>query len=312
MDKNEAEKRIKKLRAEIARLREAYHVSDDPFVTDDVYDSLNRELRALIKQYPEYEDLNAPENRVGGKPLDKFVKVEHKSRMLSLNDVFSEEELYDWEKRIKKLLSENTKFNYFCEIKFDGLAVSLIYENGKFARGATRGDGFIGEDITENLKTIQSIPLVLSGNFPKYIEVRGEAIMSKKMLIALNKKNEKQGNQLFANTRNAAAGSLRQLDPKLSAERKLDFFAYDIADIKTAGASENFSQVLGLDPDHSKKSLMPLLLHSEKHSLLKKIGFNVDNNDAICKNLNEVISFIRKFEKIRPDFSYGTDGIVIS
>jgi len=316
MDKNEAEKRIKKLRAEIARLREAYHVSDDPFVTDDVYDSLSRELRNLIKEYPDFADLNAPENRVGGKPLDKFVKVEHKSRMLSLNDVFSEEELFDWEKRIKKLLSLNTKFNYFCEIKFDGLAVSLIYENGKFVKGATRGDGFIGEDITENLKTIQSIPLVISGDFPEYIEVRGEAVMSKKTLVALNKKNEKEGNQLFANTRNAAAGSLRQLDPKLSAERKLDFFAYDIADIKFNGSSKEFSRVLGSPrsarPDHSKKSLMPPLLHSEKHFLLKKLGFNVDNNDAICKNLNEVISFIRKFEKIRPDFPFGTDGIVIS
>ncbi|MFA5778151.1 MAG: NAD-dependent DNA ligase LigA [Candidatus Paceibacterota bacterium] len=291
MQKSEAQKRVKKLREEIARLRDLYHTKDAPEVTDAVYDSLNRELRELIKKYPEFEDLNAPENRVGGKPLDKFVKVKHKMRMLSLNDVFSEEELFDWENRVKKLLTTNAKFEYFCEIKFDGLAVSLIYEKGKFVRGATRGDGFIGEDITENLKTIHSIPLVLKAPYPEYLEVRGEAVMSKKTLISLNKKNEKEGKTVFANTRNAAAGSLRQLDPKLSAERKLDFFAYDIVEFS------------------SKENLQK---HSDKHKLLKSLGFEVDQNDAVCKNLNEVISFIRKFEKIRPDFSYGTDGIVIS
>jgi len=318
MNKKEAEKRIKKLRSEIARLREAYHTENAPNVTDDVYDSLTRELKMLLGKYPEFKDVNSSENRVAGKPLDKFVKVKHKSRMLSLNDVFSEDELYDWEKRVKKLLSLETEFNYFCEVKFDGLAVSLIYENGKFTKGATRGDGFTGEDITENLKTIQSIPLSLSASFPEYIEVRGEAIMSKKILIALNKKNEKEGKQLFANTRNAAAGSLRQLDPKLSAERKLDFFAYDIAEVEWALSPAKFSSLrpspsTGRDPrEENFADNFALETHSGKHSLLKKLGFSVDNNDAICKNLDEVISFIRKFEKIRPDFPYGTDGVVIS
>ena len=300
MDKDkssEDKKRIQKLRAEIARFRDAYHVEDAPEVTDDVYDSLNRELRELIKKYPEFEDLNAPENRVGGKPLDKFVKVKHKIRMLSLNDVFSEEELQEWQNRTFKLLgSRAPKWNYFCEVKFDGLAVSLIYEDGKFIRGATRGDGFIGEDITENLKTIHSIPLSLTrrgvrGEVPKFLEVRGEAIMSKKTLEKLNLKNEKEGKTLFANTRNAAAGSLRQLDPKLSAERKLDFFAYDIADISAR---------------------QDLATHSDKHTLLRGFGFNMDSHEVVCKNLEEVISFIKKFEKIRPDFPYGTDGVVIS
>ena len=301
MDKDkssEDKKRIQKLRAEIARFRDAYHVEDAPEVTDDIYDSLNRELRELIKKHPEFEDLNAPENRVGGKPLDKFVKVKHRIRMLSLNDVFSEEELYDWENRIKKLI--RGEVNYFCEVKFDGLAVSLIYENGKFVRGATRGDGFIGEDITENLKTIHSIPLVLNfppakggvrGVVPEYLEVRGEAVMSKKTLEKLNLKNEKEGKTLFANTRNAAAGSLRQLDPQLSAERKLDFFAYDIADISAR---------------------QDLATHSDKHTLLRGFGFNMDSHEVVCKNLEEVIGFIKKFEKIRPDFPYGTDGVVIS
>ncbi|MFZ2149817.1 MAG: NAD-dependent DNA ligase LigA [Minisyncoccia bacterium] len=293
MDRNEADKRIKKLRSEIARLRTAYHVENAPNVTDDVYDSLARELKELLKKFPEFEDINAPENRVAGKPLPKFLKVKHRNRMLSLNDAFSYEELEDWEKRIKKLLSNSSKINYFCEVKFDGLAVSLIYENGKFMRGATRGDGLVGEDITQNLKTIHSIPLVLSGEHPKYIEVKGEVVMAKKTLVRLNKQNEKEGKALFANTRNAAAGSMRQLDPKLAAERSLDFFAFDIAE--WGEADDQF-----------------LSMHSDEHKALRDLGFHVDSHEDVCKNLEEVVDFIKKFEKVRPDFPFGTDGIVVS
>lgn len=302
MNKNEALKRIIKLRQEIARLREEYHVYNKPSVTDDVYDSLNNELKEILQKYPEFVDLNAAENRVGGRALDKFEKVKHRNRMLSLNDVFNEEELSDWEKRITKLLPQNTKFDYFCEAKFDGLAVSLIYENGKFTKGATRGDGFVGEDITQNLKTINSIPLTLPLPYPKYLEVRGEAVMSKKTLLKLNKKAEQEGKVLFANTRNAAAGSLRQLDPKLAAERGLDFFAYDIADLVVRLPSGGGSPTTKLEPE----------THSDKHIYLKKLGFQVDAIDAICKNLSEIMIFIKKFEKVRQAFSYGTDGIVIS
>src|SRR3989344_3332909 len=239
MQKFEAKKRIKKLRHEIERLRNAYHIENAPNVTYDVYESLTRELKTLLSEYPEFEDANMPENRVAGKPLSKFIKVKHQIRMLSLNDAFSYEELYEWEKRIKKLLPSNSRFDYFCEVKFDGLAVSLIYKDGRFVGGATRGDGFTGEDITENLRTVKSIPLQLEFNLEKgkrlptstikFLEVRGEVVMSKKTLISLNKKNEREGKPFFANTRNAAAGSMRQLDPKLAAERNLDFFAYDIA-----------------------------------------------------------------------------------
>ncbi|MFZ3011456.1 MAG: NAD-dependent DNA ligase LigA [Minisyncoccia bacterium] len=315
MQKFNDQKRIQKLRNEIARLRDAYHIKDAPEVTDDVYDSLNRELRELLKKYPEFIDPNAPENRVGGKPLPKFTKVKHKIRMLSLNDVFSEEELREWEERVKKLAGNRRgELDYFCEVKFDGLAVSLIYENGKFARGATRGDGFVGEDITENLKTIHSIPLLLKSPYPEYIEIRGEAVMSKKTLVALNKKNERAGKSIFANTRNAAAGSLRQLDPKLSAERKLDFFAYDIAEVQFSEEKKNFSGLLqplaGTFPVQNFSSL--LKRHSDKHKYLKDLGFQVDSNEALCKNLYEVLNFIKKFEKIRQNFPYGTDGIVIS
>src|SRR3989338_5937434 len=285
MGKLEAQKRIQKLRAEIVRLRQAYHVENAPAVTDEGYDSLTRELKNLLKEYPEFTDPNAPENRVAGEPLPKFVKVKHQTRMLSLNDAFNIEELNEWEKRIKKLLPAGTKFNYFCEIKFDGLAVSLIYENGKFMKGATRGDSFVGEDITQNLKTIKSIPLTLgslrsnlknSERFdlfpPDYLEVRGEALMSKKTLSRLNLDSEKKGKPIFANTRNAAAGSLRQLDPKLAAERGLDFFAYDIAEVEFQRSD--------------------LKRHSEKHAYLKKLGFQTDNNETICKDLKEVMVFI--------------------
>lgn len=288
MDKKQAQTRVKKLRSEIARLRNLYHTKNDPSVTDEVYDSLTRELKELLKQYPAFNDPNASENRVAGKPLDKFVKVKHKARMLSLNDAFSYEELYDWEKRIQKL-APNKKLNYFCEVKFDGLAASLIYQNGKFIRGATRGDGTTGEDITQNLKTIKAIPLSISSSTPKFIEVRGEAILSKKMLVKLNKENAKEGKPLFANTRNVAAGSLRQLDPKLVAKRELDFVAYDL---------------LGDFPQ--------IQTHSQKHKMLSELGFKVEKLEAKCKNLPEVITFIKKFEKIRPNYPFGTDGIVIS
>jgi DNA ligase (NAD+) len=304
------QQRVEKLRAEIERLREEYHTKNTPNVTDDVYDSLTRELKELLKKYPkdyQPDDPSAPENRVAGKALDKFVKVKHQTRMLSLNDAFSYEELYDWEKRIKKLLPPllnkerglGGEVNYFCEVKFDGLAVSLIYENGKFVRGATRGDGFVGEDITENLKTIYSIPLSLPrrgargevNSIPDFLEIRGEALLSKDTLEKLNKINVQEGKPLFANTRNAAAGSLRQLDPKLTAERKLDFVAYDI--LLRGPASQ-------------------LQSHSDKHELLRELGLKVEKLEAKCKNLEEVMAFIKKFETIRPGFPYGTDGVVIS
>lgn len=292
-DKNTAQARILKLREEIQRLRELYHVKNAPMVTDDVYDSLNKELKSILSKYPEFNVYDAPEDRVAGKPLDKFEKVKHEVRMLSLNDVFSQDELYDWEKRIKKLLGSSApKIEYFCEVKFDGLAGTLIYENGKLIRGATRGDGFVGEDVTQNLKTIHSIPLQLEGNIPEFIEVRGEVVMSKKTLINLNKIQERESKILFANTRNATAGSIRQLDPKLASSRNLEFFAYDVKQYK----NKNYV------PD----------THSKEHEVLREIGFIVDKNEKICKNLEEVIDFINNFEKIRPNFLYGTDGVVVS
>ncbi len=290
MNKNEAHKRIVVLVKEISDLRYRYHVLNDPSVTDDVYDSLTRELKTLIAQYPEFQALAEKINRVAGKPLDKFVKVPHDVRMLSLNDAFSKNEIAEWEKRITKLLP-NKKLTFFCELKMDGLAVSLHYADGVLVKGATRGDGFIGEDITENLKMIDMIPLQLEAPYPKFIEVRGEVVMAKRIWKALNVKNEKEGKPLFANTRNAAAGSVRQLDPELARARRLDFFAYDIAQIK----------------DDIK---IPTT-HSEKHARLRALGFTLDTHEKKAKSLQEIDAFIDTIATIRPEYPYGTDGIVI-
>jgi len=294
MTKQDAKNRIIKLRCEISRLRNEYHVANNPTVTDEVYDSLTRELKELEAKYPEYKDENSSLSRVAGKPLDKFSKVRHEVRLLSLGNVFSEEELFAWEKRNQKILGDDKKFPYFCELKLDGLAISLIYEDGVFVRGATRGDGEVGEDITENLKTIESIPLVLKKPFPKKIEVRGEAIMLKKVLIDLNKKNERGGLQPFANSRNAAAGSLRQLDPSLTKSRKLNFFAYEIAQIEGVGWSEKIAK------------------HSLKHELLGELGFKVEKHMIKVSGLEKVMSFIGKVSKLRDSLPFGIDGVVIS
>lgn len=294
MDKKTAKNRIEKLRDQIEELRYRYHVLDDPKVTDDVYDSLIRELHKIEQEFPEFVDMNSPTNRIGGKPLAKFQKVKHRQRMLSLNDAFSKDEVTAWETRISKLLPREKSLEYFAELKLDGLAVSLTYENGVFVKGATRGDGFIGEDITQNLRTIKSIPLKLRKPFPSLVEVRGEAIMRKEVLAALNKKQEKAGKPAFANTRNAAAGSLRQLDPKLTAERQLDFFAYDIAYYGDSRGQQAIAR------------------HSEEHELLRDLGFKVDRREKVCKNLKEVFAFIDEIEKIRPKLPFGTDGVVVS
>jgi DNA ligase (NAD+) len=282
-----AQKRIEKLRDEISRLRFKYHVENDPTVTDDVYESLTRELHDLEEKYPEFADPNSAIHRVAGKPLSKFKKVTHATRMLSMNDAFSFDEVTEWETRISKLT--DMPHSYFCELKLDGLAVSLVYEDGLFVRGATRGDGFVGEDITENLKMIQTIPLKLVSPYPPFIEVRGEVVMPKRAWRKLNAIQEKEGKTLFANTRNAAAGSLRQLDPTLVKERELDFFAWD-----TIVENEN------------------IRTHSEKHDLIRRLGFQVAPYERKSKNLDNVFAFINEIGEIRSKLPYGTDGIVVS
>lgn len=288
MTQKEVKDRIQKLKDEISRLRFAYHVENNPNVTDDVYESLTRELKNLEEKHPEFSDENSNINRVAGEPLSKFTKVTHESRMLSLNDAFSKNEVLDWEKRILKLI--NKKHSYFAELKMDGLAVSLIYQDGIFVRGATRGDGFIGEDITENLKMINTIPLKLNGDFSGTFEIRGEAVMPKRALIKINIDRISNDEIPFANTRNAAAGSLRQLDPQIVKDRHLDFFAWDLA------------QYADLD----------IKTHSEKHDILKKMGFTLAPYDKKSETLDGVFNFIDEVENVRPNLPYGTDGIVIT
>ncbi|HXK35126.1 MAG TPA: NAD-dependent DNA ligase LigA [Candidatus Paceibacterota bacterium] len=297
MEKSEIKKRIEKLREEIEDLRYRYHVLNDPSVTDEVYSSLTRELRDLEEKYPEFQSPYSPTARVGGKALAKFKKLKHAVPMLSLNDAFSKDELLAWEKRLAKILP-SAKPTYYAELKFDGLAVTLLYKDGFFESGATRGDGMIGEDITENVKTIHSIPLVLRPPFPKLLEVRGEVLLAKKTLAEINKKQKKLGLPEFANTRNAAAGSVRQLDPKLTAKRRLDFFAYDIAQIKGSGTF--------------KLKVPDPLFHSEKHEWLKKFRFKVGELEKKCKNLEEVFAFIDLVLKKREGLPFNIDGVVVS
>jgi len=294
MEKSDVKKRIQKLRKEVARLRELYHTKNDPNVTDAVYDSLNKELKILIEKYPEFKDQNALESRVAGKPLDKFKKVRHKIKMFSIANVFSDEEFFAWEKRNLKLLNSPSRLEYFCEFKFDGLAVSLVYEDGKFVRGVTRGDGEIGEDVTENLKMIETVPLMLKYPYPEYIEVRGEVIMKKKVLEKLNEKNRKEGKSLFANSRNAAAGSLRQLDPQFAKERHLDFFPYELAEI-IGGKWQKYMEK-----------------HSGKHECLEILGFNIDQHSKKVASSKEVPDFIDSVARFRDNLPFNIDGVVIN
>jgi len=288
MNKNEIKNRIKKLRDEISLLQVKYHEEDNSNVSDEIYDSLVRELRDLENKHPDLKiESNSPLERIGGKPLESFKKIKHEIRMTSLNDVFSDEEVYDWEKRIKKIL--NKDFSYFCELKLDGLSASLVYEKGIFTRGATRGDGFIGEDITENLKMINTIPLKLIPPYDDYMEIRGEVVMRKSVLVNLNKEQEKLGKPTFANTRNAAAGSIRQLDSSVVKSRNLDFFAWDIAKMSSS-----------------------FLNHSEEHQMLRSMGFQVSKYEKKTKNIKDIFGFIEDIGKKRDSLPYGTDGMVIS
>jgi DNA ligase (NAD+) len=288
MDSVKAKKRIIKLRAEIERHRYLYHVLDTQEISDGALDSLKNELVQLEKEFPQFISPDSPTQRVGGQPLAKFIKVKHTRPMLSINDAFSPADMNEWIERLQKLTSQ--KLEFFCEVKMDGLAMSLFYENGKLVRAATRGDGLVGEDVTMNIRTIESIPLVLRDEkytLPTHVEVRGEVYMSKDVFVKLNKALEKKGEKTFANPRNAAAGSIRQLDPKLAAERQLKFMAYDLV------------TDLG---QHT---------HQQVHVLLKQIGFRAGDYLRVCKNLPEVFSFFNELAKKRAKFPYWIDGIVV-
>jgi len=284
MNKSAVRKRIEQLRKVIRHHNYLYHVLDKPEINDASFDSLRRELFKLEQEYPDLITPDSPTQRVSGQALDKFVKVKHKKRMLSLEDVFYQEEFQSWQERIQKMVP-SVKLDYFAELKIDGFAVSLIYRDGVFVRGATRGDGVTGEDVTQNLKTINSIPLKLEIN-KKEIEIRGEVYMAKKVFQEINQQREKDNLSLYANPRNTAAGSIRQLNPKIAASRKLEFLAYDLI------------------TDLGQKT------HQQEHQILRDLKFKT-SQDAYCRNIAEVVKFWQKIKQTRNKLSYQIDGLVI-
>ncbi|MBI0580296.1 NAD-dependent DNA ligase LigA [Neobacillus cucumis] len=285
MDLQTAEQRINELKSLLNQYGYEYYVLDKPTVPDAEYDRLMQELLNLEEKFPELKTSDSPSERVGGPVLDLFEKVEHRTPMLSLGNAFNDGDLRDFDRRVRQAVGDDV--SYVCELKIDGLAVSLRYENGLFHQGATRGDGTIGEDITANLKTIKSIPLRLRENVS--IEVRGEAFMPKRSFEALNRAKEENGEEPFANPRNAAAGSLRQLDPKMAASRNLDVFLYGIADIGGLGVTS----------------------HSEGLDYLDALGFKTNKERRKCSGIDDVIEYVNSWVEKRPHLPYEIDGIVI-
>ncbi|GAA4725650.1 NAD-dependent DNA ligase LigA [Brevibacillus fulvus] len=286
MERIAAEQRIDELRQQIEKHNRLYYVEDNPQITDQEYDQLMRELQDLENLYPDLVTPDSPTQRVGGQPLPFFEKVEHKTPMLSLGNAFNENDLRDFDRRVRQALGSQP-VRYVCELKIDGLAVSLHYQDGIFVKGATRGDGTIGEDITQNLKTIRSIPLRLSR--PLTLEVRGEAFMPKRAFEKLNREREERGEALFANPRNSAAGSLRQLDPKIAASRSLDTFIYGLGDLQGESVDS----------------------HSKALALLEQLGFKINPESRVFDQIDDVIDFIGGWVEKRPTLAYDIDGMVI-
>ena len=310
MTKEEIKKRIDVLKKEIEKYRHAYHALNKSLVSDEVLDSLKKELFDLEQKYPEFAAPDSPTQRVAGEPLKYFKKVVHKFPMHSLNDAFTHEDMESWLERIKKLLSPDTEIDFYCEYKFDGLAVALEYENGILKVGSTRGDGKIGEDVTQNLKTIEAIPLRLpekeeimkrlrrlglektaekiKKDFPPLIEIRGEALLTKGEFEKINKQQVEKNLPPYANPRNLAAGSVRQLDSKITASRRLDFYAYDLI--------ADFGQ----------------LTHKDDHLILEVLGFKNYPGNKIAGSLEEVFEIHNLITKERKKLPFEIDGIVVT
>jgi len=283
---------IKSLRKQINDHNYQYYVLDDPIISDSEYDKLLKELELIEKKYPEFIVPESPTQRIGAQPVESFGTVTHSITMMSLANAMSDDELKAFDKRLKKKLNSTEEIEYVIEPKLDGLAVELIYENGKFVNGSTRGDGNTGEDITSNLKTIKGIPLILRDDIislPDLVEVRGEVFIRKKDFKLLNTKRSQSNKQPFANARNAAAGSLRQLDPKITAKRSLSIYCYQ------AGVVDGIN----------------LNTHSEFLERLKNWGLPVNPEVKIVKGIEKVIQFHKKLETIRNEFPYDIDGSVI-
>ena len=288
MKLEEARARVLELRTEIDRANREYYVLDNPEITDAKYDALFRELVDLETQYPELVTPDSPTQRVGGPPSDAFAKVTHRTPMLSLGNAFERDEVREFDKRVRRALGD-LKVEYVTELKIDGLAMSLLYEQGRYKIGATRGDGYVGEDVTPNVKTIPSVPLSITipKEFPQTFEVRGEVYMPKRSFQRLNAELAAEGKAPFANPRNAAAGAVRQLDPKITARRRLDTFIY------------------ALDPPGSAKSQEQIL------ERLAQMGFHVNDNRRTHPDIEAVIAFLDEWQEKRHGLDYEIDGIVI-
>lgn len=286
MSKVEVEKRILKLRELINDYRYHYHVLDESIMSEAAADSLKHELAQLEAEYPELITPDSPTQRVAGKPLDKFTKVTHEKRMISLADVFSEEEIKDWVARNEKLIPGGKITEFFTDIKMDGLACALKYRDGVFYQAVTRGDGLVGEDVTQNVRTIENVPFKL--NEPGEVEVRGEIVIFKKDFEKLNENQRKNGEPEFANPRNLAAGSIRQLDPKIAASRPLRFIAYDL-----------------VTPDS--------VTWHEAYEKLREMKFQTSGEDRVflANQQKELFEYIRNLDEYRKDLPFNTDGMVI-
>jgi DNA ligase (NAD+) len=286
--------KIEKLRNEIRRHEHLYYVLDAPEISDADFDLLMQDLKGLEAAHPDLVTPDSPSQRVGGKPREGFVKVAHSRPMLSLDNAFSEEELRNWDRRVRELAG-NAKIEYVCELKLDGMSLALTYEKGRLARGVTRGDGSVGEDVTPNVRTMRSVPLSVpaealqKAGVPQDFEVRGEVIMPLQGFERMNEDREAQGLAKFANPRNAAAGTIRVLEPNIVAQRRLDLFAY-------------FLLVDGkYFPDH----------HSEALKALHALGFKVNQHHTLASTMDDVLAFISKGEQMREKLPYEIDGIVI-
>lgn len=290
LDKQAAEKRIAKLIKELEHHRYLYYVLDTQEISDTAYDYLEKELIDLEQKFPDLVRSDSPTQRVGGKALNKFKKIVHQQSILSLADAFDLADLQAWQERNEKILKNKTK-SYYSELKMDGLTVVLTYIDGILATGATRGDGKTGEDVTMNLKTIESIPLRLkplkNKILPKIVEVRGEVVMNKKIFLALNKQQAELDLPIFANPRNVAAGSIRQLDPKITKARKLDCLVFELM------------------TDLGQKT------HQEVHQILADLGFKTSPYNEVCTDLQEVSKYLKKWETKRKSLDYETDGVVV-
>lgn len=286
MVKTEARRAIE-LRREINFNNHRYYVLDDPVISDPEYDRLLQELQELESEYPELLTADSPTQRVGGAPAEGFTQVQHSAPMLSLANAFNREDLENWLRRIKALVN-GAKFDLVCELKIDGLAVNLTYENGVFSQGATRGDGRVGEDVTQNLRTIKTIPLSLLEGAPTRLEVRGEVYLPVPEFRRLNEEREEQGEPLYANPRNTGAGSVRQLDPKVTASRNMAVWIYSLGGVNA-----------------------PVPSHWEALEWLGGLGFRINPHNRLCRNIQEVIDYYDHWVEARHGLPYEADGVVI-